>query len=92
MGPALVLPRLVFGVGALARLPDELALLGVQRPLLIADRGLEAAGIVANVAPAPGGGFDALVVAQIEALKGGTLALGALDGEKLMVKSLPYLV
>ena len=49
MGPALVLPRLVFGGGAVARLPDELALLGVERPLLIADRGIEAAGIVARV-------------------------------------------
>ena len=49
MGPALVLPRLVFGDGALAGLPDELALLGLKRPLLIADRGLEAASIVAMV-------------------------------------------
>ncbi|WP_310533684.1 iron-containing alcohol dehydrogenase [Novosphingobium sp.] len=48
MGPALVLPRLVFGIGVLARLSDELALLGVERPLLIADRGLAAAGIVAQ--------------------------------------------
>ena len=54
--------------------------------------GDQAAGIVANVAPAAGGGFDALVVAQIEALKGGTLALGAIDGDKLLVKPLPYLV
>ena len=49
MGPALVLPRLVFGDGALAHLADELALLGLKRPLLISDRGLQAAGIVANV-------------------------------------------
>ena len=49
MGPALVLPRLVFGLGTLARLRDELALLGVERPLLISDRGLEAAGVVAGV-------------------------------------------
>ena len=49
MGPALMLPRLVFGQGAIARLPDELALLGLRRPLLISDRGLEAAGVVARV-------------------------------------------
>ena len=64
----------------------------VGAPVFSQEFGAQAAGIVANVAPAPGGGFDALVVAQIEALKGGTLALGALDGEKLMVKSLPYSV
>ena len=49
MGPALVLPRLVFGVGALARLADELTLLGVSRPLLVSDRGLESAGLVNRV-------------------------------------------
>ena len=49
MRPALVLPRLVFGAGSLARLGDELALLGVARPLLLSDRGLERAGIVATV-------------------------------------------
>ncbi len=52
----------------------------------------QAAGMIANAAPAPGGGFDALVVAQIEALKGGSLALGTPDGPKLVVKPLPYLV
>ena len=50
MGPALTLPRLVFGPGTIATLPDELALLGVDRPLLISDRGLEAAGLIAMVA------------------------------------------
>ena len=49
MGPAITLPRLVFGAGALASLPAELALLGVNRPLLVSDRGLEAAAIVARV-------------------------------------------
>ena len=52
----------------------------------------QAAGTIANAAPAPGGGFDALVVAQIDALKGGSLALGSLDGPKLTVMPLPYLV
>ncbi len=55
MGPALMLPRLVFGDGALAQLPAELALLGVRRPLLISDRGLERAGLVDQLrAAAPG--------------------------------------
>lgn len=49
MGPALMLPRLVFGAGGIAALPAELALLGVKRPLLISDRGLEGAGLVTTV-------------------------------------------
>lgn len=49
MGPALSLPRLVFGAGSLAELAGELAQLGTRCPLLISDRGLEAAGVVAAV-------------------------------------------
>ena len=48
MSPALNLPRLIFGTGSLAVLASELALLGVRRPLLISDRGLEAAGVFAR--------------------------------------------
>jgi alcohol dehydrogenase class IV len=47
--PLLPLPRLVFGLGALSFLADELQTLGVRRPLLISDRGLERAGAVAAV-------------------------------------------
>ncbi len=49
MGPAITLPRLVFGAGALTRLGDELALLDIARPFLISDAGLARAGIVARV-------------------------------------------
>jgi len=52
MSAALTLPRLVFGRGKLASLSDELAMLGVTRPLLVSDRGLDKAGIVARVAQA----------------------------------------
>ncbi len=45
--PLLPLPRLVFGAGALSALPGELAWLGIRRPLLLSDRGLERAGAVA---------------------------------------------
>lgn len=55
MGPALSLPRLVFGSGSLAALPAELALLGVKRPLLLSDRGLERAGSVGAVQGAASG-------------------------------------
>lgn len=47
MSMTLILPRLVFGAGALSRIAAELALLGVRQPLLVSDRGLESAGIVA---------------------------------------------
>ena len=45
----LPLPRLAFGAGAIAALPNELTGLAVERPLLISDRGLERAGTVAVV-------------------------------------------
>lgn len=44
--PALLpLPRLVFGAGSISTLAKELAAFGVNRPLLVSDRGLERAGI-----------------------------------------------
>lgn len=43
----LPLPRLVFGAGSLSTITEELATLGVRRPLLVSDRGLERAGITA---------------------------------------------
>lgn len=47
--PALLpLPRLIFGSGSLAALPEELEVLSSRRPLLISDRGLERAGAVAK--------------------------------------------
>ena len=49
MSSALSLPRLVFGAGSLRELAAELASLGTSRPLLISDRGLERAAIVAAV-------------------------------------------
>jgi 4-hydroxybutyrate dehydrogenase len=49
MTPVLALPRLIFGSGSCSRLPEELASCGVHRPLLISDRGLERAGIVALI-------------------------------------------
>ena len=52
---ALPLPRLIFGAGALEALPSELSLLGVHRPLLLSDRGLERVGAVARAAKVLGG-------------------------------------
>jgi tRNA-modifying protein YgfZ len=53
-----------------------------------AEFGEQAAGQIANVAAAPDGGFEALVVAQIDAIKGDSLRL--LSGTALKVLPLPY--
>ena len=47
MTPLLPLPRLVFGPGAIQSLASEMRSLGIRRPLVISDRGLERAGAVA---------------------------------------------
>lgn len=47
---ALSLPRLVLAAGAIASLPEELAALGIHRPLLISDAGLARIGHLARVA------------------------------------------
>ena len=51
--------------------------------------GDQAAGMIVDAAPAPGGGFDVLVVAQLESFEEGTLRLGSLDGEPLRIVSHP---
>jgi hypothetical protein len=50
----------------------------------------QATGTVVNAATAPAGGFDALVVAQVESATTQTLHLKALDGAALSLKPLPY--
>jgi hypothetical protein len=45
------LTSIKFDRGAVAALPGELAALGVGRPLLVSDRGLEAAGLLERVRP-----------------------------------------
>ncbi|MGO4852367.1 iron-containing alcohol dehydrogenase [Phaeovulum sp. W22_SRMD_FR3] len=44
------LTTIEFEAGALRRLPEMIAGLGLKRPLLVSDRGLEATGLVARVA------------------------------------------
>ena len=51
--------------------------------------GDQAAGEVVNAAPAPGGGTDLLVVAQIESLRSGDLHLDSPDGRPLEIRSHP---
>jgi folate-binding protein YgfZ len=47
-------------------------------------------GMVAQAAPAPGGGWAALVSMQIAALNAGGLRAGSADGPALSVEPLPY--
>jgi len=51
--------------------------------------GEQAAGMIVNAARAPDGGFDALVVAQIDSLAKGDLHLGSPDGPRLEIRSQP---
>jgi folate-binding protein YgfZ len=51
--------------------------------------GDQSAGSIVAAAPAPDGGFDALVVAQIEDLKGGALRWKSPQGAPLIVRSSP---
>ena len=50
----------------------------------------QATGTVVNTAPAPGGGFDLLAVAQVESAATQVLHLKAADGATLTLKHLPY--
>ncbi len=47
-------------------------------------------GLVAQAAPAPGGGWDAIVSMQVSAADGGELAIGSADGPTLELLPLPY--
>ncbi len=49
-------------------------------------------GLVAQAAPAPAGGFDAIVSMQVAAAEQGRLAVGATDGTALVLLPLPYLL
>src|SRR3954466_12737140 len=51
--------RILFGAGTRASLAEELAKLGVRRPLVVTDAGLEATGLVAEVVGR--GGLDRAV-------------------------------
>jgi folate-binding protein YgfZ len=52
--------------------------------------GDQAAGEVANVAPAPSGGFDMLIVAQIGAINDDNLRYASAEGTPIKIKPLPY--
>ncbi|MGH7089110.1 MAG: iron-containing alcohol dehydrogenase [Stellaceae bacterium] len=57
----LVYPRIQFDFGAIALLPQELAILGIAHPLFITDRGVVQHGVFARVERAMGGRNDLAV-------------------------------
>jgi tRNA-modifying protein YgfZ len=50
----------------------------------------QAAGIIANAAPAPGGGWDVLAVALSPSVEAGEVRLKSRDGARLAFQPLPY--
>ena len=80
--------------GGLKRRMAMAHLAGAERPqpgqsVYSATFGDQAAGMIVNAAPAPEGGFDALVVAQIESIERGDLRWKSPDGPGLEVRSHP---
>ncbi len=62
------------------------------QPLYSSGFGDQAAGMVVNAAPAPGGGFDLLAVVQTASVAGDTIRLGSRSGAELLFRDLPYAV
>ena len=58
-------------------------------PVFAPGFGEQAAGMVVSAAPAPEGGYDALVVAQIESIERDELRLGSAAGAPLEVRERP---
>ncbi len=54
--------------------------------------GEQAVGMVVNAAPAPGGGFDVLVVVQTASADGDQVRLGSRSGATLEFRALPYAI
>lgn len=54
------------------------------------DDGTQPAATVVQAAPAPQGGFDAIVSAQLSAVERGTLHLGSNEGPTVQILPLPY--
>ncbi len=59
-------------------------------PVFGPEFGDQVAGQIANVAPRIDGGFEALVVAQLESIKANSLRLHSVNGEALNILPLPY--
>ena len=80
--------------GGLKRRMARVHLASGERPqpgdaVFAASFGEQAAGMVVSAAPSPEGGYDALVVAQIESLERDELRLGSPGGSRLEVRERP---
>jgi len=64
--------------------------LGAGQEVFAAGDAEQPVGTVAQAAPAPGGGWAALISIQISALETGGLHAGSADGPALTVEPLPY--
>lgn len=86
MIPMLHFPRVQFEFGAVKTLPDELAALGVRRPLFLTDQGLVACGVFETVRRAMPAGTNVAVFDRIPenpTIAGVEAALAAYrDGER----------
>lgn len=80
----------------LGRLKERLAVAHLDASAATGDRlyapsfGDQPCGTVVNAAPAPGGGYDLLMVCQLAAIAAGELYAGASDGLRLTLLPLPY--
>jgi folate-binding protein YgfZ len=74
---------------ALVHIDGEGAAVAPGQSLFSEAFGEQAAGMVANAAPAPGGGADALVVAQIESLERDDLRWGTPGGPEVEILQRP---
>ena len=54
--------------------------------------GSQSAGTIVATAPAPGGGYDCLFIAQLTVVDTESLHVGAIDGVELSLRELPYKV
>jgi len=61
-----------------------------SEPLYDEGPGDQAAGMIVNAAPAPGGGFDILAVVQTASAAGARVRLGSPAGAELHFRDLPY--
>ncbi|MEJ1160879.1 iron-containing alcohol dehydrogenase [Prosthecomicrobium sp. N25] len=74
MSAILYLTTIEFGPGVVATLPDQLAALGVRRPLVVSDRGLAATGLVERIAGLCGGSPAVFLDVPTNPTEGATLA------------------
>jgi folate-binding protein YgfZ len=54
--------------------------------------GTQSAGTIVSAAPAPGGGFDCLFIAQLKVIGTEALHLGSTEGPEIALRELPYQV